>query len=213
VNYLRHISIACVAAVLGASLAGCNPYEFKMGGPHIVSCEILTSLGGVDHDETMATLRDTAAIDLNYYGATQYYLTMAARLDHGEGFRVMLRPVVEHRDVKDSGLVVTATRSGVWIDSAGHRVLSRPDILIPTGQVVHVALLSDDHYTQIVFECDTVYRGWTRLKESDDVVVQALEGSQVDVIRPDWAGLPDREPPKPAVKNDERKSGAPFSAP
>ncbi|HEX5316070.1 MAG TPA: hypothetical protein VFX22_05410, partial [Candidatus Kapabacteria bacterium] len=56
--------------------AGCNPYQFVMGGPHLVSCYILTSLPGVDHDVNIATLRDTAAIDLNYYGATQYLITM-----------------------------------------------------------------------------------------------------------------------------------------
>jgi len=30
------------------------------------------------------------------------------------------------------------------------------------------------------------------VRESDDIVVQALLGSEVQVIDPDWAGLPGR---------------------
>src|ERR1035437_6298415 len=119
-------------AVLGV-WAGCNPYQFVMGGPHLVSCYILTSLAGVDHDENMATLRDTAALNLNYYGATQYLITMGARLGRGEGFRILLRPVVEHKDVRDSGIIVTATASGVTLEDSGRIFLSRPDLTIARG--------------------------------------------------------------------------------
>ncbi len=185
-----HLVYALLLIVLSY---GCNPYQFVMGGPHLVSCYILTSLPGVDHDANVATLRDTAALDLNYYGATQYLITMGARLDRGDGFRILLRPVVEHRDIPDSGIVLTATTSGVTLDSAGQTILSRPDITISRGQVIHIALLSENNYYQVVFDCDTVIRGWTKLKESDDVVVQALQSSQVDIVHPDWAGVPNED--------------------
>ena len=184
------------ALLLIAFVSGCdpynNPYQFKMGGPHIVSCEILTSLPGVDHNIDMATLRDTAAIDMNYYGATQYLIMMGVRLRQGEGFRILLRPVVEQRDVRDSGIVLVATRAGTTLDSDAHSIVSRPDVTIAPDQIIHVALLSENNYMQIVLDCDTVFRGFTRIKESDDVVVQALNHSEVDVIKPDWSGLPDR---------------------
>ena len=175
------------------AMAGCHPYEFSMGGPHVVSCEILTSLKGVDHDQDEATLRDTAAIDLSYYGATQYHLKMGMLLVPGEGFRILIRPVVEYRDVKDSGIIITATPSGVTLDSGHHQFLTRPDVKVIPNQLVHIALMSENNYMQVVFDCDTVYRGWTKLKESDDVVVQALQGSEVQVIQPDWDDLPGRE--------------------
>jgi hypothetical protein len=175
------------------ALAGCHPYEFTMGGPHVVSCEILTSLPGVDHDLDGATLRDTAAIDLSYFGATQYHLKMDCVLTHGEGFRILLRPVVEYRDVKDSGIIVTATEAGVSLDSGHHTFLVRPDVTVAPNQIVHVALMSENNYMQVVFDCDTIYRGWTKRNESDDVVVQALQGSEVQIIQPDWDDLPGRE--------------------
>jgi hypothetical protein len=175
------------------AMAGCHPYEFSMGGPHVVSCEILTTLKGVDHNQDGATLRDTAAIDLSYYGATQYHIKMGMMLTHGEGFRILVRPVVEYRDVKDSGIIITATQSSVSLDSGHHRFLLRPDVTVIPNQLVHVALMSENNYMQVVFDCDTVYRGWTKLKESDDVVVQALKGSEVQVIQPDWDDLPGRE--------------------
>ncbi len=174
------------------ALAGCHPYEFALGGPHTVSCEILTALPGVDHNEEIATLRDTAAIDLNYYGATQYHLKMGMMLRHGEGFRILVRPVVEYRDVKDSGIVITATQSGISLDSGHHRFLTRSDVTVAPNKMVHVALMSENNYMQVVFDCDTVFRGWTKRNESDDVVVQALQGSEVQVIQPDWDDLPDR---------------------
>jgi hypothetical protein len=187
----RLLNLIGVIAIL--ALAGCHLYEFSMGGPHIVSCEILTSLPGVDHSAEETTLRDTAAIDLSYFGATQYHLKMGVMLAHGEGFRILLRPVVEYRDVKDSGIIVTATPSGITLDSGHHTFLTRPDVTVVPNQIVHVALMSENNYMQVVFDCDTIYRGWTKRNESDDVVVQALQGSEVHVIQPDWDDLPGRE--------------------
>ncbi len=174
------------------AFAGCHPYEFTLGGPDVVSCEILTSLKGVDHNQDVATLRDTAAIDLSYYGATQYHIKMGMMLTLGEGFRILLRPVVEYRDVRDSGIILTATQSGVSLDSGHRQFLLRSDVKVTPNQMIHVALMSENNYMQVVFDCDTIYRGWTKLKESDDVVVQALQNSQVQVIQPDWGGLPGR---------------------
>ncbi len=174
-------------------MAGCNPYEFRMGGPHVTTCEILTSLPGVDHTGMTATLVDTAAIDMNYFGATQYLITMGITLQQGSGYRILLRPVVEARDVKDSGIVVIATRSGISLEQGGHVIVSRPDLMIAPNDPVRVALFSENNYMQVVFNCDTVFRGWTKLKESDDVVVQALEKSQVEIIHPDWAAPPDQQ--------------------
>jgi hypothetical protein len=173
-------------------LCGCNPYQFTMGKPHIIECQVLTGLGSVGQGSKVATLRDTGAIDMNHFGATQYLIKMDIKLTRGEGFRIMLRPVVEQRDVRDSGIVVTVTRSGVWLDSARHVFLLRKDVTLQLNNQLPISLLSDDNYTQVVLGCDTVYKGWSKKIESDDIVVQALEGSEVEVIEPDWAGLPGR---------------------
>ena len=201
----HHISFVIVAL----ALVGCNPYQFIIGGPHIVTAYILTSLPGVDHNSFVATLRDTAALDLNYYGATRYYLTMGARLRSGNGFRILLRPVVEHRDIPDSGIIVTATTSGVTLEDSGRIILSRPDLIVPTGRPIHVALLSANNYYQVVFDCDTIIRGWSKRKESDDVVIQALQGSTVDLIHPDWAAVPDSAIEEPSTTGNQGDDGAP----
>src|SRR5207302_10826239 len=153
-------------------LAACSPYDFKMGHKHIVRGKVLTALSTVDQDQTVTTLHDTGAIGLSYFGATQYNLSMGLRLVRGEGVRIMLRPDVEQRDVKDSGIVVTLTKSGSWLDSAQHIFSQRPDLGMPVGQYVPVYLMSENNYSQIVVGCDTVYRGWTKRMESDDVVIQ-----------------------------------------
>jgi hypothetical protein len=193
INYIFHISRFVISIVLVFAMSGCNPYEFHMGGPHIVDAVVITGLHGVDQGGYVATLRDTAAVDLNYYGATQYLISMGIVLKRGEGFRIMLRPVVEQHDVKDSGIIVTATRSGVWLDSSRQIFINRPDVAITQDELVHVELWSENNYMQVVLNCDTVFRGWSHTKESDDIVVQALESSEIQLIDPDWAALPDHE--------------------
>jgi hypothetical protein len=187
------IFIFHISSFIFLFMAGCNPYEFRMGGPHVVDCVVITSLHGVDQGGYAATLRDTAALDLNYFGATQYDLSMGIVLKRGEGFRIMMRPVVEQLDVKDSGIIVTATRSGVWLDSSRQIFVSRPDVTINQDELIHVRLLSENNYMQVVLNCDTVFRGWSHTKESDDVVVQALESSEIQLINPDWNALPGHE--------------------
>ena len=132
---------------------------------------------------------------MNYYGATEYLLTMDVKLSRGEGFRILLRPTVEQRDVRDSGIVVTVTRSGVRLDSAGHNFQSLPWVKLPLNSQVPVSLYSDNNFTQVIVGCDTVYKGWSKKIESDDVVVQALESSELQIIDPDWAGIPSGERP------------------
>jgi len=193
IDYISRVSFFVISVALVLAESGCNPYEFHIGGPHVVDAVVLTSLGGVDQGPYEATLRDTAAIDLNYYGATQYIITMGIVLKHGEGFRIMLRPVVEQHDVKDSGIIVTITRSGVWLDSSQKNFVNRPDVMLTEGKMAHVKLLSENNYTQVVMDCDTIFRGWTNLKESDDVVVQALQSSEIQVVGPDWGELPEHE--------------------
>ena len=204
---LRWATVLALAALV--TLCGCNPYQFVMGGPHMVTCYILTSLPGVDHNEYMATLHDTASLDLNYYGATQYLLTMGIRVRDGQGFRLLLRPGVEHRDIPDSGIIVTATPNGVTLEDSGRILLTRPDVVFPKGEPLHVALLSENNYYQVVFGCDTVIRGWTNRIESDDVVVQALQPSTVDVIHPDWAPVPDSAIALPNTNGDTPENAGP----
>ena len=188
---LRWLSLSLCIAVC-AALTGCTPYEFTMGSRHITRCSVLTSLAGVDQGTRYATLRDTAAIDMNYYGATQYLLTMDVKAMRGEGFRVLLRPVVEQRAVIDSGLILTVTNEGTTLVEHGTLRARRPDVVIRPGQQMHLSLLSENGYLQIALGCDTVFKGTSAIKESDDVVVQALERSEVQLIQPDWSGLPDR---------------------
>ncbi|HWF44713.1 MAG TPA: hypothetical protein VG537_08725 [Candidatus Kapabacteria bacterium] len=184
--------IIILSTIAVALLAGCNPYQFNMGDPHEVRCQVLTSLSSVDQGYNRAMLHNTGAIDMNYFGATQYLVTMEMKLIRGDGFRIMLRPVVEQRDVRDSGIVLTVTHSGVWLDSASHIFLTRRDVKLEPNTQMPVSLLSDDNYVQIVLGCDTVYKGWSKKMESDDIVIQALPNSDVQILSPDWAGLPDR---------------------
>ncbi len=180
------LPILCAAAI------GCKPYDFTMGREHIVACKVLTPLATVEQGHTYTTLHNSGAIDINYFGATQYLFSMDIRLLHGTGFRVLIRPDVEQRDVLDSGMILTVTDRGTTLDSAHHIILERSDVRMAEGTQLPLSLLSENNFSQIVLGCDTLTKGWSHKLESDDIVVQALPGSDVQVIQPDWADVPDR---------------------
>jgi hypothetical protein len=160
-----------------------------MGRNPTIGCGILTSLDGVDPSTSVTTLRDTAAVQMNVYGVPQYDVTMETRLVSGEGFRILLRPRVEVRSIVDSGIIVTLTKHGVTLDSGGHRFVRRDDVRLPVDKAVAISLHSENHLTEVVVGCDTVFRGRTHQKETDDIVVSALEKSEMQVRSPQWVNI------------------------
>ncbi|MDP4200915.1 MAG: hypothetical protein Q8922_11680 [Bacteroidota bacterium] len=184
---------AFLLALLGLMFeSGCKPYDFSMGSDHIVACKVLTQLSSVQQGHTYTTLHGGGAININYFGATQYLFTTDIRLVHGTGFRVLIRPDVEQRNVLDSGMILTVTEHGTTLDSAHNIVLERSDVRMAEGTQLPLSILSENNYSQVVLGCDTLTKGWSRRMESDDIVIQALPGSEVQVIQPDWSDVPDR---------------------
>lgn len=171
-------------------VAACNPYDYEMNYGHVVSCRVLTPLPTVEQGALVTTLHDGGAINMSYFGATQYLVTMDIKLVRGTGFRILIRPDVEQRDVLDSGIVLTVTQHGTTLDSAHRTFLDRSDIRIVEGSQLPLSILSENNLSQVVLGCDTVYKGWTRKMESDDLVIESLPGSEVLLIRPDWSAPP-----------------------
>jgi hypothetical protein len=171
-------------------VAACNPYDYQMNAGHIISCRVLTPLPTVEQGSLVTTLHDSGAINMSYYGATEYVVSMDMKLVKGSGFRVLIRPDVEQRNVLDSGIVVTVTPHGTTLDSAHHTFLERSDIRMAEGAQLPMSILSENNLMQVVLGCDTVYKGWTKKMESDDVVIESMPGSEVLVIRPDWNAPP-----------------------
>ncbi len=170
---------------LGTMVSGCDPYGYYMGEQHLIACRVITSLHSVEQGKFVSTLRDTGAVNLSYFGATQYKIKFDARLDSGQGMRVMLRPVVEQWYVRDSGIVVSITPTGSSVDSGGKTFL-RNHKHMDVGATYPFVLISENNYTALVMGCDTVYSGLVRMNESDDIVIQSLPKSVVRLINPDW---------------------------
>src|ERR1044071_2649274 len=171
-------------------MASCAPYDYQMNAGHVISCRVLTPLPTVEQGDLVTTLHDSGAINMSYYGATEYVVTMDMKLVKGNGFRVLIRSDVEQRDVLDSGIALTVTPHGTTLDSAHHTFIDRSDIRMAEGAQLPLSILSENNLTQVVLGCDTVYKGWTKRMESDDVVIESLPGSEVLVIRPDWNAPP-----------------------
>lgn len=167
-------------------IASCDPYGFYMGEEHFATCRVLTSLHSVDQGQYVATIRDSGAIGMSRYGITQYKIRMDSKLVSGDGMRLMLRPVVEQRAVKDSGIVLTISTTGVRVDSGGKTMYSSAKAHMDRGTVYPLVLMSENTYTSVILGCDTLFRGRVGQIESDDIVVQALPKSEVLVINPNW---------------------------
>ena len=187
----RILLIIVALVCSSATMTGCNPDVFSMGEQHVIRCYVMTGHHSIDQGHDVATLHDGAAMSMSSFGTTEYVFRMNTKLLLGEGFRVYLRPIGADRIIRDSGVTVSITTHGVSVDSGQSEVLTRKDVTLKTNTQLPVFLFSDAHYTELIYGCDTLYRGVSRKVETDDIVVQSLAGSEVQIIQPEWELLPE----------------------
>jgi hypothetical protein len=127
-----------------------------------------------------------AVVQVTSLAWTQYDLAAYFTLSGGDGFQLMLRPVVEE-SVIDSGLVLTfLSAGGVRLDSAGHLLEENTAFRFPKDSLTYVTIYNEESYLQVTVGCDTVVKRFTRRKSSDDIVLKTFSGSELKVVDPQW---------------------------
>lgn len=177
-----------LAVVLMLVCAGCDPYSFRMGEASILDARIRSPLATVDPGKFDFTVRDTGLVTFSRWGASQYVSAMYLRLERGDGMRVSLRPEIGTH-IESKGITVTFDRTGSVIDSLGHEIARLPGTGFAQDSLIYLHVYSDSRYLQIIADCDTLLKAHMRMKESDDIIVQALPSSEASLIAPYWEYL------------------------
>lgn len=169
-----------------AASSGCNPYRFKAETKYPVDCRIFSDHNTVDSHLYGFQMYPEATVTATSLAWTQFDLAVYLTLSGGEGFQLMLRPVVEE-SVIDSGFVLTFfSAGGMRLDSAGHHLDENPAFHFPKDSQTYVTVYNEESYLQVTVGCDTVVKRFTRRKSSDDIVLKTLSGSSLNVLDPQW---------------------------
>ena len=172
--------------ILSAAVSGCDPYRFRAETRYPVQCRIFSDHRSVDSHLYGFEMHPNAVVQVTSLAWTQYDLAAYLTLSSGDGFQLMLRPVVEE-SVIDSGLVLTfLSAGGVRLDSAGHLIEENTMFRFPKDSQTYVTIYSEESYLQVTVGCDTVVKRFTRRKSSDDIVLRTLSGSELKVVDPEW---------------------------
>jgi hypothetical protein len=170
--------------LLVLTAVGCDARRFITGVDRPIEGKILSTLPTVDERRGAILLKDSGAIQLRVVGLTQFDFSMWTTLMQGEGFRILLRPVIEERIV-DSGIVVSFSRTGTSVNKGALELNLRSVPLVP-DTALQLRYHSENRYLYLMLGCDTVLQGMYPMKESDDIGIVAIPTSTVTLQIPNW---------------------------
>jgi hypothetical protein len=172
--------------ILGAML-GCDPTRFTVLSDRDLDCRIYSDHRLVKKAAAGFDLLPGGCVAVTYLWATQYRASFRMTLQNGDGFVVMMRPVVEETII-DSGIVLTMSSRGYSLRS-GDTLLASGTLLVQKGKTEIFRTYNEEGYLEVTYGCDTLYKGLTRVKESDDIIFATLPQSTVSVFGPLWQDL------------------------
>ncbi|MEO6941056.1 MAG: hypothetical protein ABI444_13115 [Candidatus Kapaibacterium sp.] len=189
-NNLRFVALSVLIA---SSLAGigCHPDRFIIGKDDPIQCRTFAPVRYTEHGNNAILLHDSSNVAMSFLGMTEFNLEMNVRLLKGEGFRFLMRPVVEE-EVRDSGLVLVLTRSGSHVDSAGKQIIDLSHVHLKRDTAALLTFYSENNYLRVTLGCDTIVTRFTPMNESDDVVFEPLPKSEISVFAVDWQRFDNR---------------------
>ncbi len=171
---------------LSAAFFGCDPYRFRSETRYPVQCRIFSDHNSVDWHLYGFEMHPDAVLQVTSLAWTQFDFAAYVTLSGGDGFQIMLRPVLEE-SVVDSGFVLTfLSNGGVSLDSAGHRLEENPSFRFPRDSQTYVTIYNEESYLQVTVGCDTVVKRFTKRRSSDDIGLKTFSGSELKVVDPEW---------------------------
>ncbi|MEP7234685.1 MAG: hypothetical protein ABI778_05250 [Ignavibacteriota bacterium] len=172
--------------ILVTALGGCDPYRFRNETKYPVECRIFSDHNSVSSNLYGFTMHPEATVQVTSVAWTQFEFRAYMTLSGGEGFSLMLRPVLEE-GVIDPGLVLTfSTANGLSLDSAGHELLKNSAFHFPEDKQTFVTIYNEESYIEVTIGCDTILKRFTKRKSSDDIGIHTLGGTELSVISPEW---------------------------
>jgi hypothetical protein len=164
---------------------GCDPYRFSVTSDYPVNCRILSDHNSVKSRIYGFDMEPNAELQVTSLGRTQYTFTGYFTLHGGEGFEIMLRPVIEE-SVIDPGIRLMFSSHGLRIDSAGQVITENTSYSFPQDSQTYVTVFNEESYLQVTVGCDTVLRRYSKRTASDDIALKTLPASELKVVDPEW---------------------------
>jgi hypothetical protein len=181
--------IAVLPAIfLLVAVQGCDPTRFMMEGKNPIQCRNYSLLHQVEKTGPNILVHDSGEVCLTVMDLTQFRFSTFVRLLKGDGFVLMMRPRAEEV-VLDSGLSLFLSRSHSKLDSSGTMVQDLRQYQVAQDSLTLLTVRSENNLLQVTLGCDTVLKRMTGLKESDDLVFGALQGSEVRLVNPSFQEL------------------------
>ena len=196
VKKVFHITALFLFAIVG----GCDPYRFTVETQHPIDCRIYSDHNSVNGHLYGFDMKPDAVVGAKSTGWTQYHLKTYMTLHGGEGFEMMLRPIVEE-NIIDSGFTLTfSSTNGLRIDSAGKTLDENSSFRFPKDTQVYITVYNEESFLRVTVGCDTVLRRYTKRRSSDAIVLKTLSGSELHVLDPEWIKIK-------FTKNSDVKAG------
>jgi hypothetical protein len=182
---MRNIFLVGIV-IFSAVFFGCDPYRFRSETRNPVQCRIFSDPKSVEPNLYGFEMHPDAVLQVTSLAWTQFEFAGYFTLSGGEGFQLMLRPVIEESLV-DSGFVLTfLSGGGVSLDSAGRRIDENKAFRFPRDSQTYVTIYNEESYLQVTVGCDTVVKRFTRRTSSDDIALRTLANSRLQVVDPEW---------------------------
>lgn len=173
------------SVILSAVICGCDPYRFTVETQQPVECRIFSDHTSVDSHLYGFDMKPDATVGMKSKAWTQYFISAYLTLHGGDGFKLMVRPVVEE-GIRDPGFTLTFSKTSLVVDSAGTMIVTDPDFRFPRDSQMYVTIYNEESFVQITIGCDTILKRYTKQKSSDEIALQTLGGSELKVLDPRW---------------------------
>ena len=182
------IFIATLTLLIITPLTGCDPYRFTVGERRPIDCRIYSSHNSVDSHLNSFDMHPESSVGMTSLGRTQYEFSSYLNASGGNGFEILLRPILEER-VMDSGFVLRFSTNGFELDSGGVVIDANKSFRIPNDSATYITVYNEESYLRVTVGCDTLVKRYTKRKSSDDIVFKTMPGTELRVLSPDWAPM------------------------
>lgn len=117
-----------------------------------------------------------AMVSLKRANITHSLFSVLASLNSGNGLRFYFR-TNKNKYSTEPGLVFEFTKNGSVVYDNGVKVAETDTVKVIPGKTAKLIVLSDADYFQITVECDTVYKGRTKLVSSEFVIIESINSN------------------------------------
>ena len=187
---MRKISFIILLLFL---LYSCTPYNFvlKRFDEIPVFGLIMSDLESVEIPSKYSSsiiLKENARVALAVSDRTQFISHFNVNMEKGGGLIFSIRTISDNFDTHPS-IKFKYDMFGSYIYDNKKLINSVDSIKAQIGKQKLISISNNGQYYQITVDCDTVYKGRTKLPATEYVIIESLEGTEAYISGIDFAEI------------------------